>query len=63
MDILKRNRGRPKKEDARSIVVSTKLNSDEIENMVFLMEELDMSMSEVLRFGLENLGKDTKHGR
>lgn len=63
MNILKRGRGRPKKNDSRSIVVSTKLNSDEIENMVFLMEELDMSMSEVLRYGLEKLGMDTKKSR
>lgn len=57
MGILQRGRGRPKKVDARKTPFTVKLNDNERDHLVTLMEELDMNTSEVLRYALEKLYK------
>lgn len=47
-----RKRGRPKKNDARKIACSAKISNREQDRLIFLMEELNMSSSEVLRYAL-----------
>lgn len=59
MSLLKRTRGRPKKIDARKTPFTVKLNDKEKDQLVYLMEELGLSTSEVLRLALDKLYKDT----
>lgn len=47
-----KKRGRPRKNEAHTIAITTKLSDDEIDKLVYIMEEFDMTMSEALRFSL-----------
>lgn len=54
-----KKRGRPKKRDAIKVQFGVKLNEGRIDKLIRLMEELDMSTSEVFRFALDKLYDET----
>ena len=47
-----KKRGRPHKDDARNITFSVKVNRKELDRLIYLMEEYDLTVSEVFRICL-----------
>lgn len=53
----KRKKGRPCKENARTIIFGVRLNEEERDKLIEIMRELDLSPSETFRFALSECYK------
>ena len=62
MDVERRRVGRPNIRDPRNLTFSIKLNEKERDHLVFIMEELNLSIPEVFRYCLEEVFERLYYG-
>ena len=57
-----RKRGRPNKNDSRKLSFGTKLNKEERDMLIFLMEKMGFNVSETIRYALKACFNKEKGG-